>query len=97
MSGESECNKCRARYPSAPAGTLHKCGRCSGGICSPVYTATVVTAGPDTFLFLDRGDATPKILPVATPPLAPTDRWWAQRWIDKATPGELAAMRELLA
>ena len=25
------------------------------------------------------------------------DRWWAQRWIDKATPGELAAMRELLA
>lgn len=26
----------------------------------------------------------------------PTDRWWAQRWIEKATPGELAAMRELL-
>jgi len=28
--------------------------------------------------------------------LRPTDYWWAQRWIDKATPGELAAMRELL-
>jgi hypothetical protein len=25
-----------------------------------------------------------------------TDRWWAQRWLDKATPGELAAMREIL-
>lgn len=24
------------------------------------------------------------------------DRWWAQRWVDKATPGELAAMREFL-
>lgn len=28
--------------------------------------------------------------------LVSTDTWWAQRWIDKATPGELAAMRELL-
>jgi hypothetical protein len=30
-------------------------------------------------------------------PVGPTDEWWAQRWIDKATPGELAAMRRLLA
>jgi hypothetical protein len=29
--------------------------------------------------------------------LIPTDIWWAQRWIDKATPGEVAAMRELLS
>lgn len=36
------------------------------------------------------------IPPLDLPPLAPTDRWWAQRWIEKATPGELAAMRELL-
>ncbi|MEG3177768.1 hypothetical protein U1872_16130 [Sphingomonas sp. RB3P16] len=28
--------------------------------------------------------------------LVSTDTWWAQRWIDKATPGEVAAMRELL-
>ncbi|TPG48300.1 hypothetical protein [Sphingomonas glacialis] len=28
--------------------------------------------------------------------LVSTDTWWAQRWIDKATPGEIAAMRELL-
>ena len=29
--------------------------------------------------------------------LAPTDTWWAQRWIDNATSGEVAAMRELLS
>lgn len=28
--------------------------------------------------------------------LMPTDRWWAQRWFDKATPGEREAMRNLL-
>lgn len=28
--------------------------------------------------------------------LMSTDTWWAQRWIDKATPGEIAAMRGLL-
>lgn len=28
--------------------------------------------------------------------LLPTDTWWAQRWIDNATPGEVAAMRALL-
>jgi hypothetical protein len=31
----SKCNKCSAQYPSAPAGTIHKCGNCSGGMCSP--------------------------------------------------------------
>lgn len=31
----SACNKCGARYPTAPAGHLHKCGLCSG-VCSPV-------------------------------------------------------------
>lgn len=25
-----------------------------------------------------------------------TETWWGRRWIDKATPGEVAAMRELL-
>lgn len=28
--------------------------------------------------------------------LVPTDIWWAQRWIEKATPGQVAAMRALL-
>lgn len=37
-----------------------------------------------------------KTLPSQVAPIVPTDKWWAQRWIDKATPGELAAMRELL-
>lgn len=27
----------------------------------------------------------------------PNDKWWARRWIDKATPGELAAMKGLVA
>lgn len=36
--GISACNKCGAQYPSAPAGTVHKCGRCSGGYCSPITT-----------------------------------------------------------
>jgi hypothetical protein len=26
----SACNKCGERYPSAPSGTIHKCGMCSG-------------------------------------------------------------------
>jgi hypothetical protein len=30
----SACDKCGAEYPSAPTGTIHKCGRCSGGYCS---------------------------------------------------------------
>lgn len=34
--GISRCNKCGAEYPSAPAGTIHKCGACSGGYCSPI-------------------------------------------------------------
>lgn len=29
----SACDKCGAEYPSAPLGTIHKCGRCSGGYC----------------------------------------------------------------
>jgi hypothetical protein len=29
----SVCDKCGAEYPSAPLGTIHKCGRCSGGYC----------------------------------------------------------------
>lgn len=29
----SKCSKCGARYPSAPAGNVHKCGQCSGGYC----------------------------------------------------------------
>lgn len=26
-----------------------------------------------------------------------TERWWAKRWLEKSTPGEIAAMREALA
>lgn len=29
----SKCRTCGARYPSAPEGTLHKCGLCEDGIC----------------------------------------------------------------
>jgi Zn finger protein HypA/HybF involved in hydrogenase expression len=29
----SACDKCGAEYPSAPLGTIHKCGQCSGGYC----------------------------------------------------------------
>jgi hypothetical protein len=34
--GISRCNKCGAEYPSGPVGTVHKCGACSGGFCSPI-------------------------------------------------------------
>lgn len=30
----SKCNKCGARWPSAPPGVIHKC-QCSGGMCYP--------------------------------------------------------------
>lgn len=33
----SECNKCGCRYPSAPAGHIHKCGNCPG-TCYPLAT-----------------------------------------------------------
>lgn len=36
----SACNKCGEQYPSAPAGHIHKCGKCSGGICSPLPVDT---------------------------------------------------------
>ena len=32
----SACNSCGERYPSAPAGTIHKCGKCEGGYCVPL-------------------------------------------------------------
>lgn len=35
----SACNNCGERYPSTPEGTIHKCGRCSGGMCYPEKTA----------------------------------------------------------
>jgi len=31
----SRCNQCGERYPRARPGAIHKCGRCSGGMCSP--------------------------------------------------------------
>ena len=44
-----------------------------------------------------RGTLNVTILPTpVAAPFADNERWWAQRWIDKATPGEVAAMRELL-
>ena len=27
-----KCNKCGAEYEAAPLGTVHKCGKCSGGM-----------------------------------------------------------------
>jgi len=31
----SRCDKCGERYPSARPGNIHKCGKCSGGMCHP--------------------------------------------------------------
>lgn len=35
----SKCNKCGARWPSAPPGVVHKC-QCSGGMCYPESPTT---------------------------------------------------------
>lgn len=34
--------------------------------------------------------------PCATHPASPTAEWWARRWIEKATPDEIAAMRAII-
>lgn len=31
------------------------------------------------------------------PVIEPTEEWWARRWIEKATPGEIEAMKRLIA
>ena len=36
----SECNSCGAKYPSAPLGTVHKCGKCENGRCFPITLKT---------------------------------------------------------
>lgn len=36
MTKISRCTACGEEYPSAPPGVVHKCGKCSGGICQPV-------------------------------------------------------------
>lgn len=36
QSGVSRCDQCGAEYPSAPKGVIHKCGKCSGGMCKPI-------------------------------------------------------------
>lgn len=38
----------------------------------------------------------PAALPPLRQPVEPTARWWAQRWLDSASPDEIQAMRELL-
>lgn len=53
----SACYQCGELYPSAPAGHLHKCGRCSG-YCSPIPT-TPTTKAPafqreERFIVLKR-------------------------------------------
>jgi hypothetical protein len=42
---ESQCGTCGARYPTAPAGTLHKCGRCEDGVCRPIGHPPAAVAG----------------------------------------------------
>ena len=37
----SACNKCGWRYNSAPAATLHKCGKCLDGLCYPIAQPTL--------------------------------------------------------
>jgi hypothetical protein len=44
LAGRSVCDKCGAVWPSAPAGYVHKCGKCSGGRCYPsTRTATLAS------------------------------------------------------
>jgi hypothetical protein len=54
----SACDKCGTVYPSAPAGTIHKCGLCSGGYCSRLEYEKRKAAGTltDDLGFIDRAD-----------------------------------------
>lgn len=46
-----KCNKCGAEYEAAPVGTIHKCGKCSGGM--------VIVEGREIFVPINTIDPLP--------------------------------------
>jgi DNA-directed RNA polymerase subunit RPC12/RpoP len=47
-----KCNKCGTEYEAAPLGTIHKCGKCSGG--------RVVVEGRESFIEINIIDLLPR-------------------------------------
>lgn len=75
----SKCAKCGAEYPSAPAGTIHKCGMCSGGHCVPVKQPEMDRLAGELEAYTKDWDGSdmPDGCPTRTEPTCGEMRKWA--------------------